>query len=66
MFVKLEFALEFPGGFAKTQIPRLSLRVSDPVSVDWGLSICIFNNFPGNAEATCQEPHFENVWVRTL
>lgn len=48
--LKLQYALETPGGFVKTQSAGPTPRVPGSVGLGWGPRICIFK-YPGDAEA---------------
>lgn len=48
--LKLECASDPPEGLLKHNLLSPTLRVSDSVGVEWGLIVCILNNFPPSAD----------------
>lgn len=57
--LKLEHALQSPGGCVKTQTVRPHPRVSDSVGLGWGASTCISNKFSSETETSGPGTHFE-------
>lgn len=65
MVLRLQGALESPGGLVISRVGGCSPRLSDSVALRWVLSVCISNKLLSDSDAAgpeTTEPHAEHSW----